>query len=193
MKYIKLILVIAIIASIAGFVIWHLMWMTDIEKKFRTEPSSGTAGKIETEEKKNNSQRGKTEKNRPVAEEGAVSVKESRTQINQAEKPLHAREKPGDSKSDLGIAIPGGGTTTKSEKEPGKWFEKDINLGKKDQQVKPEPGKTTDEISKDKTMSLTIKNNANPVMQKNIPQPQLMKRPDVKVTGVTPYPTSTTP
>jgi len=193
MKYIKLILVTTIIASVTGFVIWHLMWMTEIEKKFRKEQSSGAANKIEVQEIKNKSQKGKTEKTMPAAEKGAESVKESRTQINQTEKTRKETEKQGDSKSDVSAKLPGRENEPESVKETAKWFEKDIGLGKKVQQVKPEPGKTTVEISNDKTMSVTIKNNAKPGMQNNIPQPQPMKRPDLKVTGVTPYPTSTAP
>jgi hypothetical protein len=192
-KYIKSILVIAIIAAVAWFVIWHLMWMTEIEKKLRTEQSSGPALKIEVKEKRNNSERGKTEKNRTVAEEVPASVQESRTQINQTGKPLHEREKPVDIQAGPGTGLPGGGSIPTSEKDTGKWFEKDIGLGKKEPQVKPEPGVTKTEISDDKTMSVTIKNKANPVMQRNIPQPQPVKMPEVKAVGVTPYPTSTVP
>jgi len=192
MKYIKPILIIVITASVAGFVIWHLMWMTEIEKKFRTGQSSGAARKIEGKAEKNTNQRGKTEKSKPVAHEGAVSLPESRTQINQAEKTLQERETPGDRNADVGTRLPRGETTSKSEKGAVKWFEKDIGFGKKAQQEQPEPGETTTEILHDKTMSVTIKNKANPVMQKNIPQPMI--KYDVQGTGsVTSYPTSTAP
>jgi hypothetical protein len=194
MKYIKPILIIVITASVAGFVIWHLMWMTEIEKKLRTEQSSGPARKIEEKAEKNTNQRGKTEKSKPVAHEGGVSLPESRTQINQAEKTLQERETRGDSNADVAPGLPRGDTTSKSEKGTVKWFEKDIGLGKRAQQEQPEPGETTTEILRDKTMSVTIKNKANPVMQKNIPQPQPMIKYEVQGTGsVTSYPTSTAP
>ncbi|HBH60287.1 MAG TPA: hypothetical protein DDX85_00785 [Nitrospiraceae bacterium] len=194
MKYIKPILIIVITASVAGFVIWHLMWMTEIEKKLRTEQSSGPSRKIEEKAEKNTNHRGKTEKSKPVTHEGGVSLPESRTQINQAEKTLQERETRGDSNADVAPGLPRGDTTSKSEKGTVKWFEKDIGLGKKAQQEQPEPGETTTEILRDKTMSVTIKNKANPVMQKNIPQPQPMIKYDVQGTGsVTSYPTSTAP
>ncbi len=193
MKYVKSILIIAITASVAGFVVWHLMWMKGIEKKFNEEQSSGVVNIVEIKERKSEGKKGKTGKNMPVGEEEIMSVKDSGTQISQTGAKQQETEMRGGSKSDAADKLPVEKTKSGPVKEDGMWFEKDIGLGKKQQEVKPEPGKTTTEIPIDKPISVTINNKANPVMQKNIPKPQSIKRPDGKVTGVTPYPTSTAP
>ncbi len=193
MKYIKSILVIAITASVAGFFVWHLMWMTGIEKKFKEELSSGVINKAEVRESISEGRKGNTEKNRRVGEEENMSLKERGAQISQTGTAQPATEKQGSSNADGSTKLPVGETKTEPVKEDGRWFEKDISLGKKQQEVKPVPGKTTTEISNDKPMPVTINNKANPVMRKNMTQPQPMKRPEVKFIRETPYPTSTKP
>jgi hypothetical protein len=193
MKYIKSILVIAITASIAGFVVWHLMWMTGIEKKFKEELSSGVINKVEVRESISEGRKGDTEKNRQAGEGKNMSLKEGGTQISQTGTAQQETEKQQSSKDDSGTKLPVEETKPESVKEGAKWFEKDINLGKKQQAVKPVPGKTTAGISDDKPMPVSINNQAKPLIQKSIQQPQPIQRPDVKITGVTPSPTSTRP
>ncbi|MBI5663687.1 MAG: hypothetical protein HZC49_01170 [Nitrospirae bacterium] len=197
MKYIKLILAVAITASVAGFVAWHLMWMTGIERKFKAEQSSGAGDKIEVKERNSEDQKGKTEKNRPAGEEGAMSVKESRSQVSQTGTSRQETEKQGAGKSEAGTKPsveeknPALVEEEKLVNEEEKWFEKDTGLGKKQQGVKPGPVKTTTEILNDKTVSVTSKSRVDPAMKKNIPQPA--QRPEVKVSDVKPYPTSSAP
>jgi len=193
MKYFKLILVIVITASVAGSVVWHLMWMTGIKKRFKEEQSSGVINIVGDKEGSREGQKGKTETNRPVGDEGAISTKEMQTQINQTEATQAQKKMQGDNKAESGTKPAEEETKPDSLKDDGKWFERDIGLGKRGPKVKPVTGQTTTGISNDKRMSVTIQNKANTVMQKNIPLPQPMQRPEVKVTGVTQHPTSTAP
>ncbi|RJR22466.1 MAG: hypothetical protein C4581_01000 [Nitrospiraceae bacterium] len=191
MKYIRLIVVTTIIVSAAGFVVWHLMWMTEVQKKVRTGEPSISSAISEVKEKKNKTRNVINDNTTPVAVDEAMSEKKSPSQSIQAGPGLQQREKPADSKPDPGTGLSADGSTPKPEKDPGKWFEKDTGLGRKVKPVAPETAKTVNSPSNGKTSSVTIRNKANPGTQKIIPQPA--PRPDVIIPAVTTYPTSTAP
>jgi hypothetical protein len=169
-RHLKSILIIAVITLVAGFVIWQLMWMKEIGNRFKTEQSPGGVDyKIEAKKKNNNGHKGERERARPVGE-GSMSVNESRTHKNQEEKTGQEREQPPDSKAATAVKPSGEKTEPQSVKESGNWFEKDINLGKKSQEVRSGPGNTAIEISNEKTMSVTIRSRPGQTTQKYIPQ-----------------------
>ena len=199
MKHLKYILMILVIASVAGFVVWQLMWMKEIGNKFKAEQLSGGLDyKIEAKKKNNKGRREKTESTGPGGEERPMAVKEGQTQKDQSEKTGQEREQPLDSKAAIAARPSGEETIPQSVKGSGKWYERDINLGKKSQEVRSVPDNTAIEISNDKTMSVTIKNRPGQTIQKYIPpQPPPAISPPatsgVKVSDVTPHPTSTRP
>lgn len=193
MKYIKLIVVTTITVSAAGFVVWHLMWMTEVQKKVRTGEPSISSAISEVKEKKNKTRNVINDNTTPVAVDEAMSEKKSPSQSIQSETGLQQGKKAVDRKAGPGTGLSAGESIPKPDRDSGKWFEKGTGLGRKDKPVTPGTAKTGTEVSNDKTMSLTIKNRANPGTQKIIPQPQPAPRPDVIIPAVTTYPTSTAP
>jgi len=190
MKNIKSMIVIAIIAAAAGIVVWHLMWMVEIERKVRTGQPSITSAISEAKEKKKKNQSVTAEKNRPAAGEAVESVQKSRAQAIQSEEGLPERVKPVETRVAPAAGPSSGGTNPKSEKDAGKWFEKDISLGKKDQSVMSDTEKTGTQRTNEKKMSVPVINNKpNPPMQRIIPQPP----PVPGLQPGMPYPTSTEP
>lgn len=79
MKHIKLILIIAVTAVVGGFIIWHLMWMNDIAKKFKTEQLSKKPDIKETKVKHKDI-KGKTEDIRPATANDVETVEQDNSE-----------------------------------------------------------------------------------------------------------------
>ncbi|MEW6601874.1 MAG: hypothetical protein AB1499_12955 [Nitrospirota bacterium] len=190
MRYVKLILVTVTITTAAGFVIWNLLWMAQVEKEFRTGRASGTVNKTEIRGSKSEGLTEKRETITPAAED-RTAPRNDPASTNQPVTAPQERAGQTENKYPRDTKPLVSGIKEGPEQDTGKWFEKDTMLGNKVRKPGLEKKKTDDEIVDNKTMSVTIRNSANPPAQ-NISSPAPMKVPDVQVPAAT-HPSSTAP
>lgn len=169
MKHIKLILIIAVMAVVSAFIIWHLMWMNDIAKKFKTEQLSEIPDLKEAKENKKG-RKDKTETAGSVAGKDRGSVKEGQAQKSQAERLQQKVEKPGIGKAAPGADLPQEAAVPEPIKGPSPRTGENVASEKKGPAIK----------------------GTGQITQKNILS-QPAERPDIKAQGIPQYPTSTAP
>lgn len=192
MKHIKLILIIAVTAVVGGFIIWHLMWMNDIAKKFRAEQLSEKPDIKEAKEK-HKDKKGKTENTRPVTEKDAGTV-----QQDKGEKSSQETVKQTDNKPEQGMNLSRQETAPVATKELGeKTYQS--NQGKNIAGTITQGNKPLQKDSEKPDNNITLKKNnqiknaAGVVIQSNKSLQQPTERTDLKAKGIPQHPTSTAP
>jgi hypothetical protein len=204
MKYIKLIMILVVIACIAGFVLWQLMWMKDVGSKYKAEKSIYEEPR-ETASKERNYvdyKRG-SESVLFMSEEEALPVQENRLLTEQPVRTQQLTKKPEKIKMDSAVHAPVRKPELAQKKEPGEHtvYTEHENAYEEKNSVENKPGPDADTkiIMKNKTMSVTIKGKAGSGTTTNRTSRQPVKTHPVKTQnpalspGTVPHPTSSMP
>ncbi len=153
MKYYKIVITIAVVTFMAGFVGWHIMWMSEVGENNATGPELIEAIQEVRASKIDAGGRG-------VTEEDAVQVVEKVNGVKKEKQALEQKE----GQDTVNITPPAQPARSVHEKQPVQESMARAGIPKIEMEVQPREPKpdaegTTIEV-KDKTMSVTIKNSS---------------------------------